>query len=187
MSPPGGGLSRNRLIAIGAIVALVIVGIAVLAFRPGGPGAALTGNYGSGASPSPSASAKPTPTPTPDDPAKAPTTTMDFSGTDALYNIGLSTNNIDALRYAYNKWGKAANMNLVQVAVKDGTVKTRPRYRNDPGRTIEYDVVVNATDTYHSVVSISNTTAIDLYINKPPSTTVIYHSGVIDLFHGVGD
>jgi hypothetical protein len=154
------------LAGIGCVILLLIIALV-----------ATTASKKPTASPTPSSSA----TPSPDAVQKGPAMPK-FSGFDPLQDSGISSNQLDAVKYGFFKYSKSINKHIDEVTLSSYNVVPHNRYSTTTTDTINITVSLDSTSA-NGRIEYDGFYAARLYL----STTPAFDSGTIDLFHGVGN
>jgi hypothetical protein len=167
--------NRKKLIAIGAAVVVIIGAAIAILILPQGANRSGTGN-----TPSPS------PTPPPADSAKA-STRPNYTNFDDFLTFGVTPDQVSDLKYAFFKYIKSSKKTVKNVAVS----QIHPIPRNpdvfNPIFSLNFTVKFDSGTTYSAKVETSQTTWARLYLYNSGGTTLIYDSGPIDLYNGIGN
>ncbi len=173
---------KTILIAGGVVALIVIVAVTLILTR---------GSKGSGGQATPTPTTAPTatvtPTPSPDNQAKgssAPT----FSGFDNLLDHGVTSDQVDALKFAFTKYGQTSGKTIKQVDLDTPSLVFAAPNQDLNYSVATFNVNLDGKTTYFAKLNYSrNLTAIELFLSTTPNSPVLYDSGNIDLFEGIGN
>lgn len=153
-------ISRRNLIITGLIAVVCAGGYAIAMTLPRTAGTLTPAT----ASPTPSVAA----TPSTDRPV--------FSGIDSLVDRGVSSAQIDNLKYALFTYSQSANLHASTIAVDTNSIRKAP-FNNQTGATTITFVVSFDSAPLDATISFTNLTSIDTKLANPQTSAVIYDSG----------
>lgn len=109
----------------------------------------------------------------------------DFFGFDAILNTGVTDNQISALKFAFSKYAKTLDAGLKTITVSNAISVPRDSESNNP-YIKTFDVQIDGQSGYTASITSSDLTSITLQL-KNPQGAIIFESGLIDLYKGIGN
>lgn len=171
-------MNRKFLVPAIVLVLFVIIGLSFLVNQQKRTGGAKTN--GSISATSKQKSNTPPPTQSVSGPSQP-----DFFGFDEILNTGVTDNQISALKFAFSKYAKTLDSGLEKVTVSNAVTAPHQAQSNAPDVT-NFDVQIDGQSGYTASITSSDLTSITLQL-KNPQGTVIFDSGLIDLYKGIGN
>lgn len=105
-----------------------------------------------------------------------------YEGLKAITEYGVSTFQVDGLKYALGVYYKSLNKNLDTVTIDESTVTKKSLPRGSSERVeVSFTVHINKNDTYQARLQYFDVSAIRLYLSKPSNPAVVYDSQDIDI------
>lgn len=106
-----------------------------------------------------------------------PQTPPTYYGTDDLLNIGLSSDQLNSVEYAFGQYFRSAKKTVKRIDIS--SVQAVSRNPNDPSplNTVNFNVTFNTNDSYQARVDYSSITTIHLYLYNPTNNALVYDSG----------
>ena len=105
-----------------------------------------------------------------------------YLGFSKLLDIGLTTYQLDAVKYTFEQYGRTSNQKIEEVSLTVNSLATERHNEEDPipKDKVFFDVTINRKQTFKARVDYFDLTSVQLYLSDPKTGKVIYDSKVID-------
>lgn len=105
-----------------------------------------------------------------------------YLGFSKLLDKGLTKYQLDAVKYAFEQYGKASNQKIEEVSLTVSSLTTERHNENDPipKDKVFFDVTINRKQTFKTRVDYFDITSVQLYLSDTKTGAVVFDSKVID-------
>ncbi len=107
-----------------------------------------------------------------------------YLGFSKLLDIGVSKYQLEALKYAFEQYGKSSNQSPKEVSLTVDSIHSTLHNPSDPNSkdTVTFDVTLDRKQAYKAKVEYSDITAVRLYLSDPQTGSLIYDSKIVDRY-----